>query len=186
MTIYHWHHIVPKHAGGTDDPSNLVRLTVEEHAEAHRQLYEQYGKKEDYVAWQGLLGMIGREEIIREASKIGAKKTGQIQAENFYKGKINSAQWWFTKEGCKKRSDLGIESLRKKYKDSGQWTWSNKTHSDETKYLMREIHKKNKHQQGSKNSQYGTMWITNGEKNRKIKKVDSIPEGWYKGRKSIK
>ena len=37
---------------------------------------------------------------------------------------------------------------------------------------------------GSKNSQYGTMWITNGQENKKIKKeVDIIPEGWYKGRK---
>lgn len=37
---------------------------------------------------------------------------------------------------------------------------------------------------GAKNSQYGTMWITNGCVNKKIKKdVDIIPEGWYKGRK---
>jgi dissimilatory sulfite reductase (desulfoviridin) alpha/beta subunit len=39
-------------------------------------------------------------------------------------------------------------------------------------------------QKGSENSQYGTMWITNGTENKKIKKeVDIIPEGWYKGRK---
>lgn len=38
------------------------------------------------------------------------------------------------------------------------------------------------HQQGSKNSQYGTMWITNGYTNTKIKKIDLIPDGWYKGR----
>lgn len=31
MTIYHNHHIVPKRAGGTDEPSNLIRLTVKEH-----------------------------------------------------------------------------------------------------------------------------------------------------------
>ena len=38
-------------------------------------------------------------------------------------------------------------------------------------------------QSGSKNSQYGTMWITNGIENKKIKKdIDIIPEGWYKGR----
>jgi len=35
---------------------------------------------------------------------------------------------------------------------------------------------------GKNNSQYGTMWITNGTKNRKIKKDLTIPDGWYKGR----
>ena len=38
--IYHNHHIIPKHMGGSYDPSNLVRLTIEEHAEAHKTLYE--------------------------------------------------------------------------------------------------------------------------------------------------
>ena len=47
MTIYHFHHIIPKHLGGSDDPSNLIRLTVEEHAEAHRKLYEEHGLEED-------------------------------------------------------------------------------------------------------------------------------------------
>ena len=38
-------------------------------------------------------------------------------------------------------------------------------------------------QKGSKNSQHGSMWITNNIENKKIKKyVDSIPDGWYKGR----
>ena len=37
---------------------------------------------------------------------------------------------------------------------------------------------------GSKNSQFGTTWITNGTENKKIKKdLDIIPEGWYKGRR---
>lgn len=61
----HIHHIVPKHAGGTDDPSNLIELTTEEHAEAHRLLYEQYGRWQDYCAWQALSGRIGQEEILR-------------------------------------------------------------------------------------------------------------------------
>jgi hypothetical protein len=60
----HKHHIVPKHMGGTDDPSNLVYLTIEEHAEAHKNLWETYGKIEDKVAYLGLLNMIDREEII--------------------------------------------------------------------------------------------------------------------------
>ena len=59
---------------GTNDPSNLVELTVAEHAEAHRILYEKHGKKEDLVAWKGLSGQIGREEFFLERSKLGAKK----------------------------------------------------------------------------------------------------------------
>lgn len=48
--IKHLHHIVPKHMGGSDDASNLVELTVEEHAEAHRKLWETNGN------WQYRLG----------------------------------------------------------------------------------------------------------------------------------
>ena len=36
-----------------------------------------------------------------------------------------------------------------------------------------------------KNSQSGTMWITDGTNNKKIKKTDKIPCGWYKGRKNV-
>ena len=36
---------------------------------------------------------------------------------------------------------------------------------------------------GEKNSQYNTMWITNGHENKKVKKSSIIPFGWYRGRK---
>jgi hypothetical protein len=36
---------------------------------------------------------------------------------------------------------------------------------------------------GNTNSQYGTMWITNGVESKKINKTDSIPQGWFAGRK---
>ena len=68
MTIYHKHHIIPKHAGGTDDPENLVELTVADHAEAHRKLYEEHGRWQDRIAWHGLSGIIGNEEVISQAS----------------------------------------------------------------------------------------------------------------------
>ena len=73
--IYHNHHIIPKHAGGTDSPDNLVRLTVEEHAKAHRKLYEEYGRWEDKLAYQGLAGFKGKEEIIKELQREGSQKS---------------------------------------------------------------------------------------------------------------
>ena len=62
-------------------------------------------------------------------------------------------------------------------------SFRNRKHSDETK---KKIGKTNSlHQTGSKNSQYGTCWITNGQVNKKIKKeeLDNWLElGYYKGR----
>jgi hypothetical protein len=62
----HKHHIIPKHIGGTDDAENLIELSIEEHAEAHRILYEQHRRWQDYYAWKGLSGQICRKEIIRQ------------------------------------------------------------------------------------------------------------------------
>jgi len=70
-TIYHSHHIVPRHMGGTDDKSNLVKLTVEEHAEAHRKLYEEHNKLEDKLAWKMLEGQAMMGENLRIKSKLG-------------------------------------------------------------------------------------------------------------------
>jgi len=73
----HLHHIIPKHMGGSDDPSNLIEMTVEEHAEAHRVLFEKYGRKEDELAWKGLAGIMGKEERVKELCRLGALKANQ-------------------------------------------------------------------------------------------------------------
>lgn len=57
--------------------------------------------------------------------------------------------------------------------------------SDNAVKKRKETFKIIKHAQGSKNSQYGTMWITDGSTNRKIKKEEVIPEGWRKGRQKF-
>ena len=60
-------------------------------------------------------------------------------------------------------------------------TFTGKSHSEKTKELMRKA--KFGKGLGETNSQYGTMWITNGVENRKIKGENMIPDGWYRGRK---
>jgi group I intron endonuclease len=64
--------------------------------------------------------------------------------------------------------------------DFGSW-WKGRKHADETKSkigLANSIHQK-----GEGNSQYGTMWITNGSENKKVKKNSQIPISWVIGRK---
>ena len=62
--------------------------------------------------------------------------------------------------------------------------FAGKKHTEEAK---RKIGIKNSENQiGSKNSQYGTIWITDGTVNTKIKKEDDIPVGWTKGRLKYK
>lgn len=65
----HNHHIIPRHMGGTNDPTNLIELTIEEHAEAHRKLYEEHGRHQDKRAWMGLAKLMTGEEIIREITE---------------------------------------------------------------------------------------------------------------------
>ena len=74
------------------------------------------------------------------------------------------------------------EIWREKMRNS---TWDKpsflgKNHSAETKKIIGE--KNSKHQKGSGNSQFNTMWITNEEINKKVPKNDLIPKGWRKGR----
>ena len=61
-------------------------------------------------------------------------------------------------------------------------TFTGKSHSDETKRKISKVKKENCSSVGDKNSQYGTVWITNGFLNKKIKKLDEMPVGWYLGR----
>ena len=80
------------------------------------------------------------------------------------------------------------EETKRKISESnrGNKRWLGKFHSEETK---RKISRANSiHQQGEKNSQFGTMWIYHSELkiSRKIKKEELnlfLSQGWIKGRK---
>ncbi len=67
--IYHKHHIIPKHAGGTDDPSNIIKVNIALHSFLHKLLYEQYGKESDRLAWLGLSGIINKKDILKKLSE---------------------------------------------------------------------------------------------------------------------
>ena len=110
MAMKHKHHIIPRHMGGTDDPQNLVEVSVEQHAELHFSLYLEYGRWQDYRAACGLAGLGGWEDTVgygfkdrhhtdevkqrisnklkqrvlteEHKSKIGAKHKGKVISQN--------------------------------------------------------------------------------------------------------
>jgi hypothetical protein len=69
----HKHHIIPKHMGGSNDPENLIELSIEEHARLIDYSLRNM-EKEDYWAWMGLSGQIGKEEILKEMNYHNGRK----------------------------------------------------------------------------------------------------------------
>lgn len=104
--------------------------------------------------------------LIKKASQMGneAKKLKRENDEN-----------WANKY------KENISKSLKEYNAKNPNPFEGKFHTDEWKARHSEI--MSQKQKGSNNSQFGTIWITNGIDNKKIKKdIDIIPEGWYNGR----
>jgi len=102
MEIYHIHHIVPRHAGGTDDPENLVRVTVEEHAELHFARYLQYGEMGDWMAYHSLSGQMENQEVILEKARLGGYVTSARHSNKM-------AEWG--SKGGKSKSKARLQQL---------------------------------------------------------------------------
>jgi hypothetical protein len=113
----HLHHIIPKHAGGSDDPSNLIELTVKEHAEAHKKLFDDYGRIQDKLAWLGLEGILSREEIVKELLK--RPKSEEWKAKN-RKPKKDNTKYFGHKNAIslkgKPKSDLHKKKIAEAHK----------------------------------------------------------------------
>ena len=93
MSIYHNHHIIPKHMGGTDDRTNIVKVTIEKHAELHKQLWEDLGFWQDYIAWKMLSGQITSQDAIKMAQSEGAKRRKKrFGSENHFYGKKHTKE----------------------------------------------------------------------------------------------
>lgn len=94
---------------------------------------------------------------------------------NTKKRLVSQGRWEEYKE---KISRTIVEGYRSGTLKNG---FKGKRHSLDTKKRISEANAKNS--KGTRNSQFGTMWITDGTESKKIKKTDTIPDGWYRGRK---
>lgn len=127
------HHIIMRSLGGSDEPSNLVRLTGREHWVAHLLLHKIYRKPQTAHACH-MMAMRCEERGIPYIR--------------------NSRMYEEIRKECAKLASSRMKGLQK----------------------------------GSKNSQFGTMWICNLNtmENRKVSKNFLIPEGWVLGRNKWK
>jgi len=80
--VTHKHHILPRHAGGTNDPDNIIVLTVTQHAMYHFANWQLWGRVEDKIAWRGLSGIISHEDAVRETNSLGGRKGGSLGGKN--------------------------------------------------------------------------------------------------------
>ena len=135
--ITHKHHIIPKHAGGTDDLSNIIVLTLPEHAEAHRKLYEEHGRWQDKIAWKALSGSINFAEATRQAQSMAnsEKKTGRRLEAAIENGLKGNGAWRGSNhtEESKKRIAKSNKEYWSKIKDR---PWQRKTYSIEGKEYL--------------------------------------------------
>lgn len=155
LNMSHKHHIIPKHMGGTDDPSNLVDVTIEEHAALHKQLWEDLGCWQDEIAWKALSGQIDRAQAIKEAQrqymsnrvvsnetreKISTAKKGIKQSqETILKRRIKLVG----QKRCFKNKDEWKSNLSKS--KSGKYAGQNnpfygRTHNEDTLEKNRQAH----------------------------------------------
>jgi hypothetical protein len=117
--------------GGTDDPSNLITVTPEQHANLHRILYEVHGHWQDYSAWKGLSGQSSGYEIqqmIRRLANLGKKH---------FAGKTHSDEY-------KKQLSLMMKERRKHNNNMGNFM----PHTDETKNKISDSLKGNSNKKG--------------------------------------
>lgn len=126
--IKHKHHKIPKYLGGTDEPSNIVFVTPEEHAELHFALYLENGNWQDYRAAKGLAKLGGtpcfggKKHTDKSRAKMSDKLKGKKKSAE-HKRKIGEAQ-----KG---------KVIPKEQREEIRKTLTGYKHSDEAKNNMR-------------------------------------------------
>lgn len=92
------------------------------------------------------------------------------------RAKLNQDPEW------SKRVKLKTALLHPNFWRAGQAAMALAARSPEARAKRAETYSKTKFQQGEKNSQFGSRWVNNGTKNKKIGKDEPLEEGWSLGR----
>ena len=189
----HKHHIIPKHAGGDDSSDNLVELSIEEHALAHKKLYEEYRRWQDRVAWLSLLGIMNNEERIYEIISNSNKgnpsnwKMSKAQKEKLSESRMGEKNPMYGKPahnrgvkrpgiGGRKKGTLWSDEERKK-----QESIRNKNGYYDYLQNPERCKKISESNKGRKGASTGKKWYNNGVDEGYFS-VNEQPTAWALGR----
>lgn len=123
-----------------------------------------------HINESGLNGVIRRTELMKNPVWYNDWKEKQLAGAKKYSNSVSKEE--YTRRGIKANET----SLR----NNGVYSFEGKSHKDETKKIIGA--KNSIHQSGEGNSQFGSIWITDGVTCKKMKKDSPIPNGWNKGR----
>lgn len=180
----HKHHIIPKHLGGSDTAENIVELSIEEHADAHKCLYELHGHWQDFIAWKGLSGLLTSDECNFLAIKEGGRR-GNL---------ISTGGWLFTNgDEIKKFHPDNVPEGWYKYKKETRISGYGSGTKNRTWY--HDPNNPSKKQALLPTEDIPDGWVIGKGKSKRVKcfwfndgknegqfKLDNYPDGWQRGR----
>jgi hypothetical protein len=115
----------------------------------------------------GTGGFNNTQHQLKCSQAAGIKHRDRMKSDPEYRKRLTK----MTSESNKRRHERGEGFI---------YSWLGKKHSPESIQKMKES--AIDRGKGHTNSQFGTRWITNGIENKKIKRTDSLPNGWEFGR----
>lgn len=201
------HHIIPKSEGGTNDSSNLIRLSAREHYIAHLLLARIYN---DFKMYCAVLYMSCKtnthnrdykfnSRLYEKIRKEFAKKISDWRIAHPLSGNKNGMYGRHHTEESKKKMRARLHGQRNGTNNS----FYGRHHTEESKKKMSRSHKGKKLTEEQKNklkatlalpdvkarisaaiseAQKGSFWVTDGKTNHFLSEGSPIPEGFYFGR----
>lgn len=124
--MVHRHHIIPKHRGGSDDPSNLVEVTPTQHAMFHYCEWKLWGNYKDFCAYKMILGDVKNPEFRK--ARVRAFK--DVIVEGGRRWRENNPDK--VRERSIKANKSQREKLKKIGKEIGEQKWEVMLPSGET------------------------------------------------------
>jgi hypothetical protein len=142
---YEVHHIVPRSMGGTNEPSNLIKLTLRQHYIAHWMLWKAYGGKMAHAFH--FMSLCGKYKKLNSRSY----EKLRMQALEIFGGEKNP---WYGKKHLKKSKEK--QSIKRK-----QYMSNPEARENLRKHRANQVISKESYEKASKKHKQ-LKWMNNG------------------------